>query len=202
MFPFKRLLTLTILLVLVAHCQAMPSRAERRQHLQPTRVFMRAAYNGNLRKMRALLSEGANAAAIDENGENALVWAANGGQARSVDFLLSHGVSAKDRNGAEALFTAVDEGQESIIKSLLNHGANANARDKARDNATPLMIACFYDTGEDNVFGQSADIVKLLLLHNADVNARDNAGKTALMYLKNKPNTEIHKMLLNAGAKN
>ena len=71
---------------------------------------------------------------------------------------------------------------------------------KSDYNATPLMIACFYDTGEDGVVGQSPDIVRLLLLHKADVKAKDNQGKNALTYLKNAPNARIHRMLLKAGA--
>ncbi len=196
----KHVTAFTTILVLTACCQASPSQAEKTQP-QTTKMFMRAAYNGDLPQMQRLLKEGANAAALDKNGENALVLAVNGGQVRSVDFLLRHGVSAKDRNGVEALFTAVDEGKASIVKSLLNHGADVNAKDKSRDNATPLMIPCFYDPGEDNAFGQSADIVRLLLAHNADIKIKDRHGKTALMYLKNMPSACIRKMLIDAGAR-
>lgn len=162
-------------------------------------AVMQAAYDGNLNRIRVLLARGAEISATDEDGENALVWAADGGQLRSIDFLLKHGVSAADKNGDVALFTAVDEGQTGILKSLLTYGANVNARDA--NGATPLTVACFYDTGEDGSFGQYPDIVKLLLLHRADVKAKDKRGKTALMYLGNEPNITIHRMLLAAGEK-
>jgi len=162
-------------------------------------AVMQAAYDGNLNRMRVLLARGAEINGTDEDGENALVWAADGGQLRSINFLLKHGVSAADKNGDAALFTAVDEGQIGIIKSLLKYRANVNARDA--DGATPLMVACFYDAGEDGPFGQYPDVVKLLLLHRADVKAKDKRGKTALMYLRNKPDATIHRMLLAAGEK-
>ncbi len=197
---FKHITAFASLLILAACCHASPLQVKKVQ-LQSTKTFLQAAHDGDLQQMQRLLTQGANAAALDESGENALVWAVVGGQARSVDFLLRHGVSAKDKNGVEALFTAIDEGQVSIVELLLNHGANVNAKDKPSDNATPIMIACFYDPGEDNAFGQSADIVRLLLARKADVNAKDRHGRTALMYLKNKPNAQIYKMLLNAGAR-
>lgn len=192
--------TLTIALALANPSQGAPVRPKHVNTAAMTQAFMRAAHDGNLRKMQALLSEGVDATATDGSGENALVSAASGGQARSISFLLDHGVSAKDKNGNEALFTAVDEGQAGIVSALLRHGANVNARDKVRDNATPLMIACFYDPGEDDAFGQSADIVRLLLLHKANVKSKDSYGKTALVYLKKMPNARIHRMLLKAGA--
>ncbi len=198
--PVKLAFILMIALAFSPSVQGAPARPKHVNTAAMTQAFMRAAYDGNLRRMQALLSEGANVAVTDETGENALVSAASGGQARSVSFLLDHGVSAKDKNGDEALFTAVDEGQAGIVSALLRHGANVNARDKGRDNATPLMIACFYDPGEDDAFGQSADIVRLLLLHKADVKAKDSFGKTALVYLKKMPNARIHRMLLKAGA--
>ena len=195
--PVKIAFTLTVALAVALSIQGVHAQPKHVNTAAMTQAFMRAAYDGNLRKMQALLSEGANVTATDERGENALVSAVSGGQARSVSFLLDHGVSAKDKNGDEALFTAVDEGQAGIVNSLLRHGANVNA--KRSDGATPLMIACFYDTGEDGVVGQSPDIVRLLLLYKADVKAKDNHGRTALMYLKNVPDARIHRMLLKAG---
>ena len=190
--------TLTIVLALANLSQGAPARLKHIQRAKTTEAFIWAAVDGNLRKMQFLLSQGTNSA-TEEDGEKALVAATNFGQIRSINFLLDHGVSAKKENGNEALFLAVEEEETGIVKALLRHGANVNAR--RSDGATPLMIACFYDTGEDGVVSQSSESLKLLLLHKADVKAKDNYGKTALMYLKNMPNAKIHKMLLNAGAR-
>ena len=198
MLPVKLASVLMVMLVSAIPSQGAPARPKHVNTAAMTQAFISAAGAGNLRKMQILLSEGANAAATDESGVSALTLAADGGQTRSVNFLFDHGVSAKDKNGDEALFTAIDDGQTGMVKVLLRHGANVNARDS--DGATPLMIACFYDTGEDGVVGQSPDIVRLLLLYKADIKAKDNHGRTALMYLKNVPDARIHKMLLKAGA--
>ena len=188
----------TIVLALALSVQGAPARPKHVNTAAMTQAFIGAAAAGNLRKMQILLSEGANAAATDESGVSALTLAADGGQIRSVNFLFDHGVSAKDKNGDEALFTAIEDGNTGIVKALLRHGANVNA--KRSDGATPLMIACFYDTGEDGVVSQSPESVRLLLLHKADVKAKDSHGKTALMYLENVPDARIRRMLLKAGA--
>jgi len=101
-----------------------------------------------------------------------LLKAVEAGQQKTVELLLSKGVSADvvDTNNARtALHLASHAGHCSVVKLLLERGASIQARDKY--GFTPLHRACS---------GSEHDVARLLLKHGADVNAVASDGETPL----------------------
>jgi len=89
----------------------------------------------------ALIDRGANPAAADKNGENALEWASFNGATKVVSKLLRSGsrVNARSHDGATALYSAARRGHESVVSALLRAGADPNLATKS--GSTPLAIA-------------------------------------------------------------
>ena len=168
------------------------------------RQLMQAARQGELRKVRRLLSHGVNVNGVNANGGTALMYAAVGGHEPVVALLLSHGadVNAQGSTGWGALMLASAKGHVQVVQCLLDAGADVNLRDVYR--WTPLMRAVYEqrrgvveallkrDTVAINAVtdqGSSAlhlaavvgdrGSVRELVRHGADVRLRDGAGRTA-----------------------
>lgn len=90
-----------------------------------------------------------------------------------------------------ALIHAVYNGDIKLVQFLLDNGADVNIADD-KYGATALMYA---------VGGGHIEIVKLLIEKKADVNLKDKEGYTALYAAKVKGNSEIVRLLKEAGAK-
>ena len=89
-------------------------------------ALMRAAGNGHLAVVAALLDAGASACTANAAGNTALHWAALNGHAGVVDLLLSRGgpglnVLAVNSFGKSALSEALNAGNEPIAAALLGH---------------------------------------------------------------------------------
>ncbi len=135
-------------------------------------------------------------------GRSPLHWAAQGGSAALVRFLLDHGsqvnvgaqYAASDLRGAERvrkirsrdtpLHVAAENGHKEVAALLLHAGAYLDARDVR--NATPLHYAAYR--------GQ-ADLAGLLLDSGADVNARDRFSQTPLKYAEGEDTRENKKVM-------
>lgn len=111
----------------------------------PMRQVLRAARSGDA-ELKAVLSRGININATDDDGETALMEAADSRNASAVRVLINNGanVNAADEDGETALMIAADEGNVEAVRLLIEAGANLNARDE--DGETALDKA--YD--EDN----------------------------------------------------
>ena len=89
--------------------------------------------------MALILLAGADVNTMDEQGNTALLCATSNNRAECVDFLLSHGATAKLN---EALATAVQFNFGKCIQSLVKAGANPDLYQNA---VTPLIRAsCFW----------------------------------------------------------
>jgi ankyrin repeat protein len=106
-----------------------------------TEELSEAAFNGNTSLCRALLGQGADADAKDQEGYSALLRAASGHHYTTVALFLTSGadVNGKSKNGETALMYGVCGGDSKLLKLLLKRGADVNARDN--EGATPLMWA-------------------------------------------------------------
>jgi ankyrin repeat protein len=126
----------------------------------------KAAYRGDLNKMKELLASGANPNMPDKKGLTPLMLATQKKHQDIMTVLISHGadVNAKLKNGFTALFYPCMFGGAAIAKLLIDSGANVNAKE---DGNTPLMWSAFRG---------HVDIVELLLANGADPEITDDTG--------------------------
>jgi ankyrin repeat protein len=139
--------------------------------------------------IRLLKAHGARSELRDaEDGDTALIRAADYGTVAVVQALLAAGVSVNARSrkhGDIALSRAIARGRTTITAALLVAGADPNQGDRYRRR--PLHEAA----------GRSPEAVRQLLDHGAQVDARDSTGQTPLIVAVGAP---VLRVLLAAGA--
>ncbi|MBI1215665.1 MAG: hypothetical protein GC185_07595 [Alphaproteobacteria bacterium] len=96
------------------------------------RQFVKAAEEGRLEEMRALLAEGAKVNGLDRHGDTALIWAARREDAQMVLFLFSQNAETIccDDAGKTPLMIALEKGNETLARSMLAMDFNIAARDE------------------------------------------------------------------------
>jgi uncharacterized protein len=145
----------------------------------PGVALIESARNDDKDSVAALVQQGADVNAREEDGTTALAWAANHSNVGIAELLLSKGANPNLTNGLGIgpLSLAITNGSSQIIQMLLGKGADPNV---ARENGeTPLMTAAR--------LGQ-AETIRLLLDRGADAKARDKKfGQTALMWAAGHP---------------
>jgi uncharacterized protein len=116
--------------------------------------LMKAAKDGNLEAVKAIVDRGGKVAAQSNKGKSALMFAVSEGHKEIVQWLLDHGanVNAVDNYGTSALIVAATAGKHEALKILLDSGANTEVRDES--GGAPLVNAVY--------FGHT-DAVKILL---------------------------------------
>lgn len=104
-------------------------------------VVLQAARSGDA-ELKALLSRGVNINATDDDGETALMEAADSRNVETVRVLIANGanVNAADEDGETALMIAADDGRLEIVQLLLQAGANVNARDDDGESALDKAV--------------------------------------------------------------
>ena len=121
----------------------------------------------------ALLKNGEDINAVDNNGTSLLMDACRWANDTSVSFLLRHGATAdmpKSPKGRTPLMIGCAYyAGKGIARMLIMKGANVNAA--SDDGSTPLMLAAM---------NAKVDVVELLLDNGAKADVKNNAGKTAL----------------------
>ncbi len=131
-----------------------------------------AASTGQLDAIRMLLAIGANADAVDDQGQSALTHAVNFGRTDIVETLLAAGakLDAPDHQGMTALFHAAFHANAPLVELLLKSGADVNAKDLT--GMTALM--CAASKGD-------VGVINMLLAAGADAMARNFEGTNAYM---------------------
>ena len=155
--------------------------------------MIKAAYKGDIATVKALLAKGAEVnAKLKDSGWTALMLAASEGHTEIVRFLLSKGadVNAKCALKDTSLIRAAREGHTDTVQALLANGAEVNA--KGEFGLTALMVAAHQG---------AINTVKVLIANGADVNAKGDLGDTALSRAIDMSNTDIIRILKEAGAK-
>ncbi len=184
---------------------ARPGTPAPPQAVSLNRALCQAADTGNIARVKALLAQGADVNAAQQNGWTALMLAANNGHASVAALLLGHGADARRRsilyNDVDALMLAAQTGSVPICRLLLAHGVNVNERDSTTGD-TPLMSV----VGNVNISPKRVyQTTRFLLQHGADVQAKDISGNTplsiALGSIKEEPRLmATARLLRNAGA--
>jgi ankyrin repeat protein len=167
----------------------LPSRKQinEKDHIGRT-PLMRAAEEGNLRRLKALIRRGAdlNAKNYESHSCTALLYATEKRSAGCLRALVAAGADteARDYLDRTALIASAESGHVECVKALIEGGANLEAHDNLYQHETALMKAA------EN---HHAECVKALVDAGADINAKDKYGKTALD--KARYNTEIASIL-------
>ncbi len=127
--------TMTSLALLLAAAPALYADADDNQER-----ILDAAKAGEAR-LSAVLSTGLSVNTADNDGETALMEAAEDDSAEVVRLLLRNGanVNAADEDGVTALMRAADEGRTEVVRILIAAGADLNTRNK--EGKTALMMA-------------------------------------------------------------
>ncbi|HOT74697.1 MAG TPA: ankyrin repeat domain-containing protein [Candidatus Wallbacteria bacterium] len=112
--------------------------------------LIKAAAEGDAKKIKELLKKGANANTVNEKKETVLMLAAGSGSCEAVRILLEKGANIKtsNLNDEHALYYAIESGDYDTVKLLLEKGANTyytNYRGK-----TPLIAA--KAKGDDKIY--------------------------------------------------
>lgn len=157
-------------------------------------ALIEAALAADADVTRLLLDKGADIHARAGSGLTALIAAAGTKCLRCVDVLLSRGADPKiaTKRGVTPLVAVASSGSSDIVRTLLAKGADPNA--KTEEGYTALMRAAYSDF-------LAVESVRLLLAAGADVNARSEDGHTALKLAERRGDSEVIKMLRQAGAR-
>lgn len=152
--------------------------------------FRAALREGSPRKLRAVLSRGADVNARDAAGNTPLMLATTYGDVASMRLLLERGadVNAANHEGATALMRAAVDFEK--LRLLVERGANVNAQSKLGN--TPLMLAARPNN--------SHPAVELLLARGANAKAANHFGATALMAAAAGGDEKSASLLLQHGA--
>jgi ankyrin repeat protein len=134
-----------------------------------TEALHQAVSDGDLERVRALLSAGAKVNEKGKEGRTALHLAVKGGHKDVVELLIAKGadVNAKDQDETTPLHTAASAGHKEIVQLLLSGGADANVL-QGEIRWTPLHGACVYGHTE---------VAELLIQKGAKVDAKANDAK-------------------------
>jgi ankyrin repeat protein len=151
-----------------------------------------AAFNGHEVILRMILdAELVDLEAQDQNGQTALMWAAEQGHEKVVPVLLDKGadVNAQNRFLDTALYMASEKGHGKVVQILLDKGADMNAQNGSFDTALHTASRQGYEK-----------VVQILLDKGADMNAQDGSFSTALHTASRQGYEKMVQILLDKGA--
>ncbi len=146
---------------------------------------------GVLARVKALLEQGMDVNAQDDEGVAPLHYAVQEGHKELAEFLIAKGadVNGKDNYGYTPLVYAIWYENKDIIKLLVSKGADVNL--KPEKNYPPLHHA---------VWNEDIDTVKLLVATGAKFDVKDRYDWTAFRYAASQGNRELIEFFVSKGA--
>jgi len=162
----EELTAATLALAMLSACGPEPNT--------PENALARAAREGRLEAMRALIKAGADVNGRDRNNWTPLVHAIHKRQDAAARLLLESGAEADEAmdGGATPLMFAAAYGETAIVEELLSRGADPHRQTAGGVNALVLAAGGgrLFDITDGPPFGScSFDTVKVLLRHSPDL---------------------------------
>ena len=98
--------------------------------LRSSKGFLPAARNGDVNKIRELLTYGANIERRNKDGETPLMLASGFPTTDCLSLLLEHraDIHAKSKSGGTAIARACYHGELENVRMLLDHGADVDVK--------------------------------------------------------------------------
>ncbi|KAL5266150.1 hypothetical protein ACHWQZ_G006711 [Mnemiopsis leidyi] len=130
-----------------------------------------ASHQGFQAVVEELIKAGADLEIKDDDGDNALHYAAFGNEPGAAMLLIENGadINASNGNGCTALHVAANKGHRDMVSCLIDGRADLNLKDAYGD--TPL---------HDAIAKERNEIVKLLIDAGADLQIPNDRGFNAL----------------------
>jgi ankyrin repeat protein len=173
-----------------SHC--LISETMNAQDVEDGMDLLFACEDGNIRRMRSLVSRGAS---VDFQGVNGLTPSIcccfYGGFPRILQYLIDRGADTNraNINGYTAVYVAAQLNNLQCMSLLIHNGAYVNKADI--DGCTPLYAAAEFN---------SHQCVSLLLLNGADADRATDDGSTPLHKVAQKNHHQCLSLLLKHGA--
>jgi ankyrin repeat protein len=160
------------------------------ERLLGVRRIRRACQQGDVAALAAYVEHGYSMDWVDENGENALMVAAEYGHEACVAYLLPRtgDLDALSKQDMSAAMLAACKGRSDCLKLIVDSGCRLDA--SMEEGWTALIWAAM----------NNARCVKILLAAGCEVDAVCREGKSAAMYAANSGLLESLKALVEAGA--
>jgi ankyrin repeat protein len=132
----------------------------------------------------------------DEEEITPIYIASEKGHSVVVTKLLSAGANPNAEQDYTPLHVAAMSGDVATVQALLDANADVDARDAL--NSTPLLYGVEESFDYDDDYQQRIAIIRLLLRYGANPLAKDSHGNTPLKIARDKNNSEIETILLQA----
>lgn len=167
-------------------------------------ALMRAAVKNNVKKIEALVTQGANInfktaikGEIAIKGKTALMVAAERKQLNAISALIKHGANMdiKNSNGESALFYAKND--FNVFKTLVDNGADIESRNK---QGQTVLFNFLENSSNKKHALQRIKIIKYLIKIEVNLDAKDNKGMTPLLYAVGEKNKEAVEIIIESGA--
>lgn len=163
-------------------------------------VLMYASESGNLKLVTKLLKKGVDIHAIDDDGRNALYYAAKYHVIESDEYLKiiglllknslslnTHSISKQDN----LIIASSTNGYIPLIKQCIDSGIDINAQDE--NGNTALILAC--------LGVQKIETIKLLLENGVKPNIKNKENKMAINYIDDiDSNKDLKNLFITSGA--
>ena len=152
--------------------------------------LMHWAAVGDVEQMQALVQQGADVNAVDDDGDTALYYALSNGDTDIVDLLLDHGANPNiSGTSGNPLHLAADQGWTGVVSSLIRHGADVDAQQAGGLTASMLAAGT-----------SSTEPLRVLSAAGADLDRLDDDGDSALFYAASRGRVDAVSLLLQRGA--
>jgi ankyrin repeat protein len=170
---------------------SLPSLEAIAQLNSESAALIAATQEGDLERVKLLISDGADVNAQSKNGWTPFSLDGQGFDLEMVKAIFGKRGStvAANGHGWTPLIVATISGHTEVVRALLAHGAEVNVENE--EGWTALRFAV--SMGETH-------ILRLLLNAGADANRRDREGQTALMQAARENSLETLEILLESGA--